>query len=185
MNFDSIFKLSGVMLGLSGLSYVLDTVLDAVLHQASPGLGALVPVLGLIGFPGFWASLRDTRPISLLSYVCAMLGLAGLVAITFLGNRAFPELAPHTVGEIAKAVKLEFFLISIAFLISALLLLVLCWRADWRRRTGALFYAAGAVPVSLTPLVSPMLVSAGGIAIGLGLVLWGVALITQESEAEQ
>ncbi|MQQ09645.1 hypothetical protein GFB49_14355 [Epibacterium sp. SM1979] len=182
MSFDSTFKLSGVMLGLSGLSYVLDTVLDAALPQASPGLGALVPIFGLIGFPGFWESLRDTRFISVLAYVSGMLGLAGLVAITFLGNRVFPELAPQKVGEIVSVVKLEFLLISIVFLISALLLVVLCWRADWLKRTGALFYAAGAVPVSLTPFVSPVLVSAGGVAIGLGLGFWGLGLISPQNK---
>lgn len=184
MNFDSTFKLSGVMLSLSGLSYVLDTVLDAALPQASPGLGALVPVLGLVGFPGFWASLRDNRAISLLTYICGMLGLAGLVVITFFGNRVFPELAPQTVGEIFNAVKLEFLLISVVFLISALLLVVLCWHAVRLKRTGAFFYAAGAIPVSFTPFVSPVLVSAGGVAIGVGLIFWGVALTNQENGAK-
>lgn len=50
----TFFRFSGAALCLSGFLYIADTALDVLAPAASPGLGALVPVLGLVGFPGLW-----------------------------------------------------------------------------------------------------------------------------------
>lgn len=175
----SFATLSGLMLCLSGAAYILDTALDALAPGSSPGLGALVPVLGLVGFPGFWLSLRGGVPsaLSLAAYGMGMLGLAGLVAVTFLGNRVFADLPPQTVGEVAAVIGPEFLLIGVTFLVSAFLLVPVCWTSGIFNRFGAVLYAAGAIPVSLPPLMPEGLVAAGGVAVGTGLLIWGGTLI--------
>lgn len=173
------FKISGTALILSGAAYVIDTVLDAYLPASSPGLGALVPVLGLLGFPGFWLSLK-TGPrdgLALGALVLGMLGLAGLVIVTFLNNRLFPDLPPEARMQILTAIRPELLVIGLTFLASALCLLPLGLRSDRRNALGAVLYALGAIPVSLPPLMPPQLVNAGGLAVAAGLILWGIGLI--------
>lgn len=175
----SLAKLSGLMFCLSGLIYILDTALEAFAPQASPGLGVLVPILGLVGFPGFWLSLQRGAPsgLGLVAYGMGMLGLAGLVAVTFLNNRVFADLPPEAVGQVAATIRPEFLLIGVTFLISAFLLLAASWTAHPGYRLGALLYAAGAIPVSLPPLMPGALVEIGGIAIGSGLLIWSTRLL--------
>jgi hypothetical protein len=184
MLFPRFVKLSGLFLCLSGGVYILDTALDAYLPQANPGLGAWVPVFGLLGFPGFALSLRRDAPSTLwlVAYALGMLGLAGLVAVTFLNNRLFPDIQPQLVGEIVRALRLEFLVIGLSFLTSALLLVPVCWNSGPLYRTGAVLYAIGAIPVSLPPLMPDGLIVAGGIAVGTGLLIWGGVLFQRPDE---
>lgn len=165
------------MLCLSGTAYLVDTLLDGLAVAANPGLGAFVPIFGLVGFPGFWLSLRRTDALALVAYGLGMIGLAGLVAVTFLNNRLFPDLAPQEIGAIITAIRPEFLVIGVAFLASALLMVPACWRAGPQNRAGAALYALGAVPVSLPPLMPPALVTTGGICVAVGLLIWGAGLL--------
>ena len=173
MNSDMFARLSGVMLCLAGAAYIADTVLDALAPQISPGLGALVPVFGLVGFPGFWLSLRSRTAIALVAYLLGMLGLAGLVVVTFLGNQVFPDLTPQIAGEAAAVAGPWFLVVGVTFLLSAFLLLRVCWTAGSTNRIGAFLYAVGAIPVSLPPLMPDGLVAFGGVTVGVALLVWG------------
>lgn len=181
----SFHQISGLFLALSGALILIDTCLDAFAPTISPGLGALVPVFGLVGFPGFWASLNRTGPLTNLAYVMGMLGLAGLVAIMFLANRLFPDLPPQTVGQIAGSLMEEFTVIGVVFLCSALLLLPVCWNAGNAHLSGALLYAAGAIPVSLPTLMPDWLAALGAILIGAALITWGANMAFQRSPTPQ
>lgn len=174
----SFARLSGLMLCLSGGIYFLDTALDALIPRGYPGIGVLVPIFGLAGFPGFWLSLRQGVPtaLSLSAYLLGMFGLAGLVAVTFLNNRVIPDVSPQVLAEVVAVIRPEFLVIGTVFMVSALLLVPLCWASSLPSRIGAILYAAGAIPVALPPLMPGWLVTSGGLAVGSGLFIWGSAL---------
>lgn len=177
MNPNTFAKLSGLMLCLSGAVYVADTILDALAPNISPGLGALVPIFGLAGFPGLWLSLNRQTPIAIAAYLTGMFGLAGLVAVTFLGNRVFPDLPPENVGSLVSTIGPEFLVIGVTFLLSAFLMLGILWGAGIPNRIGAVLYAVGAIPVSLPPLMPDWLLVVGGVTVGAGLLAWGGNLL--------
>ncbi len=179
MNASRFQILSGSCLCLAGGAYLLDTALDAAFPLASPGLGALVPVFGLIGFTGFWKSLENEGQgvFGLLTYALAMAGLSGLAIVTFLFNRLAPDLSPDALGAVLNAVRTELMVIGAIFLISAVLVCIVAWKADPAKRTGALAYAIGAIPVALPPLFPEPIVTVGGISVSLGLLVWGASLL--------
>lgn len=172
-------KYSGLALIIAGLAYILDTVWDEIAPGASPGLGAIVPLLSLVGFPGFWLSLRKTAHSHFANvvFVVGMLGIAGLVPVTFIVNRILPEMPQETVMALLASVRVEFIVIGAVFLLSALLLFALAWRSDRLTRVGAGLYALGAIPVALPPLMPPILVAAGGLMVGSAMLLWGFRLM--------
>lgn len=179
MNASRFQILSGSSLCLAGGAYLLDTALDAAVPLASPGLGALVPVFGLIGFTGVWKSLENEGQgvFGLLTYALAMAGLSGLVVVTFLFNRLAPDLSPDALGAVLNGVRAELVVIGMVFLISAVLVCILAWKADRAKRIGALAYAIGAIPVALPPLFPVAIVTVGGISVSLGLLAWGVSML--------
>lgn len=175
-------NMSGLMLCLSGALYILDTALDAFAPNLSPGLGAFVPIFGLVGLPGFLLSLQRGDPdrLSLAAYGLGMVGLCGLVSVTFLGNRLFPDLTMDEIVEVLTALRPEFLIIGLTFLSSALAMLFVSWRKGQRNRSGGVLYALGAIPVSLTPLMPEALVTLGGLSIGTGLLIWGWGLFAHQ-----
>lgn len=180
----AFLKFSGAALCLSGAVYILDTALDALAPGANPGVGVLVPVFGLIGFSGFWLTLRKSgvEGLALAAYALSMAGLAGLGVVTFIVNRLLPDLEPRLAPEILAAILPEFMAIGVAFLLSALLLAPLCWRTGGRVRAGGALYALGAIPVSLPPLMPAALIEAGGLSVGAALLIWGAGLLASRAE---
>ncbi|MFV0474480.1 MAG: hypothetical protein ACK5MQ_09800 [Pikeienuella sp.] len=173
-------RLSGAALCAAGAAYILDTALDAALPPGdSPGLGALTPILGLIGFPGFWLRFRGEgrEGLALAAYAATMLGLAGLVLVTFLNNGLFHNLTPEEIRPLIPGLIPAFTATGVVFLISAWLVLALSWRAGGSVRIGAILYALGAIPVSLPPLMPEILLALGGAAVGAGLLIWGLRLL--------
>jgi hypothetical protein len=180
---DGFSKYSGVALIIAGLAYIADTVVEAVAPGASPGLGVIVPPLSLVGFPGFWMSLRKPTQgqFANVVFVLGMLGIAGLAPVTFINNRIFPEMPPETVMALLAILRTELITIGVVFLLSAMLLLALAWRSDRLTRIGAGLYALGAIPVSLPPLMPPILVEAGGLMVASAMLLWGFRLVAADA----
>lgn len=175
----SFRRLSGAALCVAGAAYMLDTVLDAILPPGeSPGVGALVPVFGLIGFPGFLLSQRGEgrEGLALAAYGATMLGMVGLVLVTFLNNGLFHNLTPEEIRPLIPKLVPVFTTTGVVFLLSAWLMLALLWRAGGLVRLSAIIYALGAIPVSLPPLMPEILLALGGFAIGAVLLFWGLRL---------
>ncbi|TRW96890.1 hypothetical protein FNJ84_12585 [Paracoccus sp. M683] len=175
--------LSGIVLCLSGASYLLDTALDILAPQGNPGIGTLVPVLGLMGMPGLWLSLdRREDPAALAAYLLSMAGLAGLAALTFTVNRLLPDLPADQRGMIVAALGPEFTAISMTFLASAVLLCIVCWRRGGLIRLGAILYLMGAIIVGLRPFLPAALTAIDGLMIGSALLAWGWHLLMRPAQ---
>lgn len=175
--------ISGVALCAAGIVYYLDSALDNFAPLKNPGIGALVPMLGLLGFPGFWLSLnRRNDGLALVAYTLGMLGLAGLVALTFIVNLQLPGLPPETRGIALAAVGPEFKLIGITFLASAALVCAIIWKAGPLMRISGILYLLGAVIVGLRPFVPPVLHVLDGPLIGTALLLWGYHILSRRGQ---
>ncbi len=165
----------------AGLAYFADTLVDAVAPAANPGIGGFVPLMGLIGFPGFWLSLKNDGPLSLLALVLTMAGLAGLMVVTFLMNFLFPALQGAEIGAILAVIGPHLKVIGVTFLLSALAVCAVTWRMGGQLRIGGVLYAIGAIPVSLPPLMPPLLVELGALVVGSALLVWGSGLIQRRA----
>lgn len=168
--------LSGVALCVAGAAYFADTLLDAAAPMANPGIGGFVPLFGLIGFPGFWLSLRNDSVLSLLAFGLTMAGLAGLMIVTFLMNFLFPALSGAEIGDLVGILGVHLKVIGVLFLISAILTCAVTWCAGRQERLGGVIYALGAVPLSLPPLMPPIMQDVGALLVGAGLLIWGTGL---------
>lgn len=176
---ESFSKYSGVALIIAGLAYVLDTVVEAIAPSVSPGFGVIVPALSLVGFPAFWMSLRKSSHghFANVVFVLGMVGIAGLAPVTFIMNRIVPEMPQEAAMALLASIRPELIVIGVLFLLSALLLFVLAWRSDRFTRVSAGLYALGAIPVALPPLMPPILVEIGGLAVASAMLIWGFRLV--------
>lgn len=168
---------------IAGVAYVLDTVVEAIEPGASPGFGVVVPALSLVGFPAFWMSLRrqPSGHFASIVFVLGMLGIAGLAPVTFINNRIIPRMPKDMAMELLASIRPELIVIGVVFLVSALLLFVFAWRSDKIMRVGAGLYAVGAIPVSLPPLMPPILVETGGLMVASAMLIWGWRLLSADA----
>lgn len=171
-------KLSGAALAAAGLAYFIDTALDFAAPAQNPGVGGFVPLLGLIGFPGFWLTLkRDNEALAGLAFLLTMAGLAGLMVVTFLMNFLFPSLMGEEIGRIVALVGPYLAAVGVTFLLSALVLCAVTWRAGGQVRLAGVIYLLGAIPVSLPPLMPDYMEEVGALAVGTGLLIWGARVL--------
>lgn len=167
-------RVSAMALCLAGLFHMLDSGIDIIAPASNPGLGALVPICGLIGFAGFWlTATRQNTQLALLAFITGAMGLAGLVAVTFTVNRLLPDLAPQMKGQVAAALRTEFLWIGIIFLISALLICITTWHQGGLLRLGNVLYLAAAVIIGLRPFIPPSLHVLDGL-MGPALLIWSL-----------
>jgi hypothetical protein len=178
MQINTLSRLGGAALMLSGTFYICDTVADWLSPGNTFGIGIGVSCFALLGMASLYAfALRAQGLVGILAYVLTSIGLTGLAGISLFNNLFRPLLEPETIGMLLSGPGLIYFIATgVFFLVGGVLLAVSVWQTPFLPRSTAIIYLIGCIPVSLPPVFPSIATELGGLAISIALIAWGLVL---------
>lgn len=178
MQINTLSRLGGAALMLSGAFYICDTVADWISPGNTFGIGIGVSCFALLGMAALYAfALREQGLIGLLAYIVTSIGLTGLAGVALFNNLFLPLLQPETIGMLLSGPGLIYFITTgVSFLVGGVFLTISVWRAPNLPKSTAVIYMIGCIPVSLPPVFPSIATELGGLAISIALIAWGLIL---------
>ena len=174
----SLYRLAGLAAILAGIAYFLDTAFDYLLPNNVLGIGIFVSLFGLHGLTGAFLYQREVGGrLNVIGYAVNFTGLAALIGLVFTNNFILPNLETAVIQELFSGPLLPIFItVGATYLLGALLFSVALWRGNIFSKIAITLYAVGSIPVALQNVFPAIIVTIGGMMVGLGIAWFGSQL---------
>ena len=176
----ALYHLSGVAAICAGLCVILGSLFsnlvkpEGTLGSAFNFLSAL---LGLFGITGFYLFQRAESGIfGFIAYVVVFTGLSLIMCIDYGGTFLVLSLSPEEAMKLQRGPSLTAQIVSgMVFLVGAILFGVSVIVAGVSSKIASVFFMIGFLATPLREAY-PLIVFAGSVLSGTGLIWWGVSL---------